>query len=136
MKKVAKLLMIDPDDKYLLMYRSNHPVFGDDPDLPGGTIEDNETTLAAMLREVIEEAGVEINERDVREIYAGTDYSTHGTHYTLFMSKLSSRPKIVVSWEHSSYEWLDRDSFLKLSKDAKDTYMRMVHDSVQNDHAE
>ena len=35
MKKVAKLVMIDPDGKYLLMYRSDHPTFGTDPDLPG-----------------------------------------------------------------------------------------------------
>lgn len=54
MKKVAKLVMIDPNDKYLLMYRSEHPTFGNDPDLPGGTLEDGESVLETMLREVEE----------------------------------------------------------------------------------
>ena len=47
MKKVAKLVIIDSDDKYLLMHRSDHPTFGVDPDLPGGTLEDDETMLVS-----------------------------------------------------------------------------------------
>jgi 8-oxo-dGTP pyrophosphatase MutT (NUDIX family) len=127
MKKIAKLLIIDPDDKYLLMYRSDHPTFGIDPDLPGGTLEDNETMLETMLREVLEEAGVRIDASIANEVYSGTDYSKHGTHYTLFVAKLQARPEITMSWEHSSYVWLDRDSFLEKLKNAKDTYMHMVY---------
>jgi len=33
-----------------------------------------------------------------------------------------------MSWEHSSYEWIDRDDFLEKVKDARDTYMHMVYD--------
>lgn len=40
MKQVAKLVIIDDRGKYLLMQRSSHPTFGDDPDLPGGTLEE------------------------------------------------------------------------------------------------
>ena len=133
MKKVAKLLMIDPEDKYLIMYRSNHPTFGKDPDLPGGTLEDNETLLETMLREVKEEAGVDVDASNVREVYSGTDYSAHGTHYSLFISKLNDKPRIVMSWEHSSHEWLDKEEFLEKSKNANDTYMHMVYDSIKND---
>lgn len=43
MKKVAKLVIVDPQNNYLLMYRNQHPTFGDDPDLPGGTVEGSET---------------------------------------------------------------------------------------------
>lgn len=130
MKKVAKLLMIDPEDKYLLMYRSDHPTFGKDPDLPGGTLEDNETLLETMLREVKEEAGVDIDADNVKELYSGVDYSVHGTHYTLFVARLRTRPEIVMSWEHSSYEWLGRDQFLQKSESANDTYMHMVSDTI------
>ena len=130
MKEVAKLLMIDPDDKYLLMYRSDHPTFGKDPDLPGGTLEDNETLLETMLREVKEEAGVDVDVSNVREAYSGKDYSAHGTHYSLFISRINDKPRIVMSWEHSSYEWLNKEEFLKKTKDAKDTYMHMVCDTL------
>lgn len=130
MKKVSKLLMIDPEDKYLLMYRSDHPAFGKDPDLPGGTLEDNETLLEVMLREVREEAGVNIDDNNVEELYSGTEYSTHGTHYTLFVTKLNMRPKIIMSWEHSSYEWMVRSKFIQKAMSANDTYMHMVSDVI------
>lgn len=130
-KKVAKLVMIDPDEKYLLMYRSDHPSFGVDPDLPGGTVEDGETLLETMLREVDEEVGVTIARDDVREVYSGNDYSAHGTHYALFVTNVQSRPDIRMSWEHSSYKWLELNEFLEKSKDAKDTYMHMVYDVLK-----
>lgn len=132
MKKVAKLVMIDPGNKYLLMYRNNHPIFGTDPDLPGGTSEDGETPLETMLREVQEEAGVLISAGDVYEAYAGVDYSAHGTEYVLYAADIKVRPDITISWEHSSYVWLDRDEFLEKSKNAKDTFMHMVHNVLSN----
>ena len=130
MKKVAKLLMIDSNDKYLIMFRSDHPIFGSDPDLPGGTLEDGETLLDALLREVQEEAGVNIDAKNVDKIYSGTEYSKHGTHYALFVTKLNVRLEIIMSWEHSSYEWLERDKFLQKAKSANDTYMHMVFDVI------
>jgi 8-oxo-dGTP diphosphatase len=128
MKKVAKLLMVDPADNYLLLYRSDHPFFGTDPDLPGGMVEDGETMLEAMLREVYEEAGVVLEGEIAEEVYSGTKYSTYGTHDVLFVANVSERPTITISWEHSSYEWLDRSEFLSRAKSANDSYMHMVHD--------
>jgi len=131
MKKVAKLVMVDPDGKYLLMYRSDHPTFGIDPDLPGGTLEDGETLLEAMLREVKEESGIIINRDDVEEVYSGNNYSAHGTYYSLFITKVKSRPDVRMSWEHSSYAWLDKGEFLEKANNAKDTYMHMVYDVLK-----
>lgn len=126
MNKVAKLVVIDNDDKYLLMYRSAHPTFGDGPDLPGGTLEDGELPIEAMTREVFEEAGIVVDEGAVSRIYEGSDYSVHKTHYSLYILKLENRPEVVMSWEHSAYEWLDREIFLEKAKHANDTYMHMV----------
>lgn len=131
MKQVAKLVIIDSDNKYLMMYRSDHPTFGIDPDLPGGTVEVGETLVEAMLREVKEEAGIKLTANDVEEVYSGTAYSAHGTHYSLFVSKLNTQPQVMKSWEHSSYAWLDRNEFLEKSKAAKDTYMHMVSDVLK-----
>jgi 8-oxo-dGTP pyrophosphatase MutT (NUDIX family) len=127
MNSVAKLVIIDGSGKHLLLYRSAHPAFGDDPDLPGGTLEEGESVRETMVREVDEELGVAIDEADIREIYAGADYSRGETHYSLFIAEVSSRPQITLSWEHSSYEWIDRDSFLEKAKGANDTYMHMVY---------
>lgn len=128
MKQVAKLVVIDDENNYLLMQRSDHPTFSNDPDLPGGTVEAGESSLDAMLREVLEEAGFLIEQGDVRKVYSGTEYSAHHTHYSLYVAKLAKRPEVIISWEHSSYSWLDRDKFLDMAKNAKDTYMHMVYD--------
>lgn len=132
-KTVAKLVMIDQDDHYLLMYRSEHPVFGIDPDLPGGTLEEGESSLEAMLREVEEEIGVVVNQTSAREVYSGSDYSKHGTHYALYVTKVTVRPEVIMSWEHSSYEWLSREEFIKKARQAKDTYMHMVGDVIASE---
>lgn len=130
MKHVAKLVIVDSDDMHLLMYRSDHPTFGPDPDLPGGTLEEGEEPLQTMLREVLEEAGLVVGAADVELVYSGTEHSAHGTHYSLFKTTIATRPKIIMSWEHSAYEWLSREEFLAKAKSAKDSYMHMVHDAL------
>lgn len=132
MKKVAKLVVIDHNGKHLLMYRSDHPTFGKDPDLPGGTLEDGEYPLETMIREVYEEAAIEIVESAVCQVYEGSDYSAHNTQYSLFVATLEARPAVTMSWEHSAYEWLDREEFLEKAKGANDTFMHMVHDVLMD----
>ncbi|MDB5163285.1 MAG: hydrolase [Candidatus Saccharibacteria bacterium] len=127
---VAKVLIIDEQDQYLLLWRGNHPRLPNDPDLPGGTIEAGEVPDEAALREVDEEAGITLDPTDIELVYTGTDYSAHGIEYSLYVTKQSPRPEVAISWEHESYEWLTRDNFLKTARDAKDTYMHMVYDVV------
>jgi len=125
MKRVAKLL-IENDNQYLLMYRNNHPTFGEDPDLPGGTAEGDEFGMDTMLREVEEEIGLRLTNAHAREMFSGTNYSKNGTYYHLFFVRLAERPDITMSWEHSSYEWVSKEVFIHQAKNANDTYMHMV----------
>lgn len=130
MTKVSKLVIVYNADEYLLLTSNDHPTFGSDPDLPGGTVEDGESALDAMIREVQEEAGIDIKRHDAKEIYSGTDYSTHGTHYTLFMVNLDKKPEVKLSWEHSAYQWVSFDELLERAAGARNTYMHMVHDAL------
>lgn len=131
MKQVAKLIVVDDQNKHLVMYRGDHPKFGRDPDIPGGTAEIGESPLETMLREVYEEAGIVIGESEVKHLYSGTEHSERGTRYSLFIVNVNVRPEVVMSWEHSAYEWIDRSEFLERAKSAKDTYMHMVYDVLK-----
>jgi 8-oxo-dGTP pyrophosphatase MutT (NUDIX family) len=131
MKMVAKAVIIDEDGKYLLMKRSNHPRFLNDPDLPGGTIEEGESPLIAMIREVIEEAGIMLDPNDVTKLYQGDDYSYHHTEYSLYEARLAARPDVTISWEHDSYAWVTREEFLRQAQAAADTYMHMVYEVLK-----
>lgn len=129
-KTVSKLVIIDSQDQYLMMWRSEHPTYGTDPDLPGGTLDGTESPLETMLREVEEEAGVTVEPSAVTQVYNGADYSGHGTHYVLYAARVFERPGITMSWEHSSYQWVSKDEFVSLAKSANDTYMHMVGDVI------
>lgn len=127
MKQVAKVVIIDQDNQYLLLTRGAHPSFPDDPDLPGGTAEADETPAEALRREVREEAGIELQPDDVSEIYAGQEFSGSHEIYHLSMAHLKYQPKVKLSWEHTNYQWLSREAFIKEAGRAKDTYMQMVY---------
>jgi len=127
---VAKVLIIDEQNKYLMLWRGDHPRLPNDPDLPGGTIEAGETPEVAAIREVQEEAGIAIAPNDMNILYKGLDYSMHGVEYSLYAATLTPRPTVALSWEHEGYKWLDADTFLAEAKDATDTYMHMVYDIV------
>ena len=133
MNQVAKLLLIDENDQYLMLFRSSHPTFLDDPDLPGGTVEAGEDALVAMVREVMEEAGITIQQEAASLLYQGDDYSAHRTKYYLYTCRLDKRPPVTISWEHASYDWLERSEFIKRAAAAKDTFMHMVADVSRRD---
>jgi len=127
MRRVAKLI-IENNDEYLIMYRNSHPMFGEDPDLPGGTAEGNESGIDTMLREVEEEIGLRITSIQAKEVFSGADYSKNGTYYHLFFARLAEKPDVTMSWEHSSYEWVMKEDFITKAKKANDTYMHMAGD--------
>ena len=131
MKKVAKVMIADAKGSLLMLLRSEHPTFPNDPDLPGGTIEPGEEPAAALVREVLEEVGIIIEEKDVTLLYRGQEFSDHGTEYSLYACQLQSRPNVTISWEHDSYRWLDRAEFMRQAEAAKDTYMHMVYEVME-----
>ncbi len=131
MKNVAKVIIIDENNKYLIMRRSDHPTFPGDPDLPGGTFEDGENSLQTMLREVLEETCIVLDPDKVKKLYSGRDYSAHKTMYHLYVAQVEKRPDVTFSWEHTSYDWVDKDDFLEQARHAVDTYMHMAHDVMK-----
>ncbi len=126
MNRAAKLLLTDQDDRYLLLIRSNHPLYPHDPDIPGGKVEINEQPLEAVVRELGEETGIKINQKTVSKLTESQAYQDNFTYY-LYASKIDNA-NVRISWEHQSFEWLTLDQFISKIKLAKDSYMHMVYD--------
>lgn len=132
MKQVAKLVLVNAEDKYLLLYRDDHPSYGNDADLPGGTLEDNEDPVAGVCREVMEETGLKIDASLISFVHSDNKHSAEGTVYLLYSTKIHKAPVIKLSWEHVSYEWLNKNEFLEKARSAQDTYMHMVYEALNN----
>jgi len=128
MKQVAKIVIVDENEYYLLLKRSSHPRFPNDPDLPGGTIEAGESPVRAMLREVTEEAGIILDPKDIAEKYVGQEFSARHTMYYLYETHIQRRPDVIISWEHDSYVWVSRQEFIVELSNAVDDYMHMVYE--------
>jgi len=100
MKKVSKVILINDNDKVLILKRSSRIVSGEYPwewDLPGGHAEKGETLEQALDREVWEEASLDIGE--------ATKIYTDG--YTAFFVSYDWEGKISLSHEHEDYKWID-----------------------------
>ena len=128
MKHVAKVVIIDEKDQYLLLTLNNHPRFHNDPDLPGGTVDNGEESAVAAIREVYEETAITLKPTRLRHILTSSTYSVHDTTYHLYEYRLIARPKVEISWEHVTYDWLSKNEFLQKVSKAQDTYMKMVYD--------
>lgn len=130
MKQIAKVLLHDPSGNYLLLEHTNHPTFPNDPDFPGGTVEEGETPLQGAVREVMEEIGVDLAPERLELLYHGSEYSQHGSEYSLFRYQCDERPKVTLSWEHTAFGWETPETVIAKCRDALDTYMHMVADTL------
>lgn len=118
-KVVAKLLLYNEANKVLVLYRSmTHPHFPGHPDFPGGEVEANEDWRAAICREVREEIGITITPDSVTHVF--TKEHPHVTH-VLYKAHVHN-PRIRLSWEHSHYAWLVKESLLRIVPTGADQY--------------
>lgn len=100
MKKVSKVILINDNDKVLILKRSSRIVSEEYPyewDLPGGHAEKGETFEQALDREVWEEVSLDIGE--------ATKIYTDG--HTAFFVSYEWEGKISLSHEHEDYKWID-----------------------------
>lgn len=106
-KTVAKVLVKNKSEFYLLLYRGNtHPNFPGHPDLPGGEVECGETVKEAVARELLEEIGITISPDKLEEAFAKEHADVV---HVLFLLPIDNNVPVQLSWEHKSHKWLTRD---------------------------
>lgn len=110
-KRAAKALLFYKD-KYLLMLRSDKDeIFPSQWDIPGGGVEKGETPEEALVREVREEAGIDISSLkpaaiNTWEVTKENKLVVGGTDFLCVLDKLW---KIKLSSEHVRAQWFTKE---------------------------
>ncbi len=123
MKIVAKALVRDKAGNILLLRRGlTHPNFPRHFDFPGGEVEPDEPHVDAVKREIREETGLDVS-LDELELAFKKQISEDLIHVLYTTSLPLDTPPVILSWEHSGYEWIPFDEMVALPlPDGVDNY--------------
>ena len=100
-KTVAKVVLIDENNRVLLLKRSSYvDKYAGEWDLPGGHLKQNESLHDGLVREVLEETNLRVTNPKIIEIHANLHF---------FYAKYDSKP-IKLSHEHTGFRFFDQKS--------------------------
>lgn len=107
-KLIAKAALFNDKGELLLLRRSKtDKTRPGEMDFVGGSIDPGESPTEAVLREIAEEVGLNITEKDVALVYSATDFYEEVNRVRfLYVGTISGDPTITLSDEHDKYEWL------------------------------
>ena len=107
---------VEHQERILLLLRQDHKPQGNTWCLPGGKLDQHDSPLEAVLREVTEETSIKLVPNNVtffRSFYI--QYPEMDFIYHLFHSKLQYRPEVKLSPnEHKKHIWPMPKNALKL----------------------
>lgn len=86
-------------------------------DFPGGEIEFGEDLKTGAAREMLEEAGIQVAADNLQMIYTNaSDKDERGNVCLrfLYIARITGEPPVILSHEHSKYEWLDFNRVLEV----------------------
>lgn len=113
MKRIAKVLVFDKAGDLLTLRRSaSHPHYAHEIDFPGGEVEDGETPLQAVQREILEEAIAYTPLQEITFAYSRKLPGVNTQHFVFSAHIQAIAPRVTISWEHESYEWINSSLLL------------------------
>ncbi|MBI3626697.1 NUDIX hydrolase, partial [Candidatus Uhrbacteria bacterium] len=94
-------------------------------DLPGGDLEFGEDPQIGILREIKEEAGLEVKNLQPFSVRAHVNKVSQ-FWVTVCYKAEAVNENVAISWEHDQFEWVTADEFLK--RDASDKQKKFIED--------
>lgn len=129
----AKAVILDSNKNVLIVRRSKtHPHAPLTNDLPGGKIEEGETMVQGLVREIQEEVGIDVRNDTPKLIDSKKVQNFFNKNYEveLYEIELSNRPSITLSFEHDKYEWVPLKEATIIAELFEDIFE--VYKSTQN----
>lgn len=116
----AKVVLFRDDGKTLMLRRSKSvPYRPGELDTAGGMVDDGEDYIAAAVREVQEEAGLEIKSADIKLVFAESGLRKEvPTTWLFFVTKVKGTG-VTLSEEHEAFEWMELDKALEQMEDER-----------------
>lgn len=112
----VSICFIKDGDRVLFLKRQYNKPEGNTWGIPGGKLDPGETAKKAVIREVSEETGIELDGSKVR--YFGKVYAKSETNEVIlhvFETTLKNQPEVTINpKEHQDYQWVTLDESLSL----------------------
>lgn len=114
-KIVTKAVLTNENGEVLIVRRSKTaPRRPLQWDLPGGGVEPNDENFAiAVSREVLEETGIAVDHRYLRLVHTHVAIVNSANVIWLHFSASVAKPEVILSFEHSEYQWLPLEKAIK-----------------------
>lgn len=108
-----KAIVLNSQNKFLVLLRSNKTDASGKWSLPGGALEDSEDAYVSIQREINEETGLQVS--DIKPYYLRS-YSTNENDNVLIIGYIctANSENVSVNWEHDSYRWVSKLEALQL----------------------
>jgi len=123
-KKILRVVgcIIKHDSRMLMLFRSETET---DPSLwgiPAGKVEEGETDLEAIIREVFEETGIQLEENQVEHLEElPIEYPNMTVVFPIFKVHLDEEAAVTLEpREHIDFGWISPDEVLKMPNLMKD----------------
>jgi 8-oxo-dGTP diphosphatase len=122
--------LITHGDRFLLVRRSladeHEPGLWE---FPGGGLEEKEDLYSSLRREVLEECGIKIIIRNLKQIYWFISKENKLAVHPVFLCGIKDKPAICLSKEHTEYLWADKDGIqkMRLTRLTRQCIERMDH---------
>ena len=75
-------------------------------DLPGGLVESSEDPNTTVVREAMEEVGINLENPRIIKVHYKKEKSYKEPVLSLIYTAGVSNDKVTLSWEHDKYEWV------------------------------
>lgn len=111
-----KTFIFDEDGKFLILRRTKTaPSKPNNWDLPGGAIEIGEDAGEAIVREIKEETGLQVEDLKPFDVYSEYDEDDEFWVSIAYFAKTKSK-KVKLSFEHDEFKWVTPEEFKNYSQ--------------------